>query len=126
MTVPVGLRGENLSTVFTDAMELLAVCIRTNASSKQLPRKLTREVGERLVEQARRVMHAVYSASAASGDASRREKHCDEAEEAMDCLNAELHLCFLHFRLKAAKAKEISTILSGLQDKFRYWRKGVR
>lgn len=126
MSVATGLRGENLSTVFTLALDLLELCIHTVMNDKCFPHKFTRELGEPFVAIAREIMHSVYSA-----DKEKRPEirigHIADALVAMNRLQAELHLNFLHFRLKsrAAKAGEIYDKLQELRSKFINWSKAV-
>ena len=125
MSVPTGARGENLTTVFTIASDLLALCIHTAMNDKCFPHKFTRELGEPFVAVARRVMTLVYQANRETRQ-EVRDAHVIDALKEMDSLQAEIHLNFLHFRLKAPKAGEISDKLSELRSKFMAWSKAMR
>lgn len=126
MSVPTGLRGENLSTVFTLALDLLQLCIHTAMNDKCFPHKFTRELGEPFVATAREIMHSVYAADK-DRRPEERGRHIEDAFVAMNRLQAELHLNFLHFRLKSrsAKAGEIYDRLEELRSKFTNWSKAV-
>ena len=125
MSVPSGARGENLTTVFTLASDLLALVIMTTMNNRHFPHKYTRELGEPLVAVARKVMHHVYGAERATS-AARRETCIENAFIEMNNLQAEIHLNFLRFKLKAPKAGEISDKLTELRTKFTAWCKAVR
>ena len=125
MSVPVGARGENLTTVFTLSADLLALCIHAAMNTRHFPAKFTRELGEPFVAAARRAMHAIYAANRETRPEARGA-HVSEALKALDILQAELHLNFLHFSLKAPKAGEISDRITELRSKFIAWSKAVR
>lgn len=122
--VPTGARGEQLTTVFSLSTDLLATCINATANNNHFPHKLTRELGEPVVAIARKIMHSVYEANKEKRPA-RREEFVNDALLAMEDLQAEIHLNFLRFKLKARKAGEISDILTELRTRFINWSKSV-
>ncbi len=125
MSVPTGARGENLTTVFTLSLDLLALVMETTMNDRHFPHKYTRELGEPAVAVARDIMHSVYGAEKATS-AGMRDQCAEKAFIAMNNLQAEIHLNYLDFRLSAPKAGEIIDKLTELRTKFTAWCKAVR
>lgn len=130
MSVAKGARGENLSTVFTLSSTLLATVIKAAGNNRHFPNKLSRELGEQAVAQARIVMHSVHCAESAKEESEEARKDRDDALrdafKALDKLDAEITMNFLSFRLKAPKAGEISDKITELRSKLTLWAKAVR
>lgn len=129
MTQAKGLRGKNLSTIFTLASELLGDVIHAAANPRHFPPKFSRELGEASVFEARRVLHSIHSAESQVEEKDsvrkKRDESVGEAFAALDCLEAELNLNFLRFRLKAPKGGELVDKVTELRSKLKLWAKAV-
>jgi len=120
MSVPVGARGENLTTVFSKAADMLAFVIRTTRNEKHIPLRYHNELGKPCIDLARQAMHAIFSADRAT-DKETIHNLLEEADMAITCLQSEIHLLFLNFGLSAKKANEWSSRLEDYSITFRRW-----
>jgi len=124
MSVPAGARGENLSTVFTEAIDFLAEIIRTANCEKHFRNKMYKELAMPLMDSARSVARDLYRAML-SRDSESRRRHAGAAMLSMHDVKMELHLNYLHFNLKAAKASSLVSRLDKILAMTKKWLEAV-